>query len=249
MDKRKTEKAPPTEQPVSGTKETPKRRKSIIREYAEVILVIVLVAVVIRMFVIHAYRIPSGSMEDTLLVGDYLLGNRFVYGAPIEVPFTGIVLGRLPAVSPPKRGDIVIFASWSDTSEDFIKRVIGLPGDTILVQNDVLLVNGKPFSETLDERFGNDMRIFPSVKIDPPRFAQLFGSRSSNFGPHIVAKDHLFVMGDNRHNSADSRVNGDVPISRLKARAMVIYFSIDATKPTWNIAEFIRWNRIGRLIR
>jgi signal peptidase I len=243
-----------SEQPVApadavGDRNARKRRKSIVREYVEVILVIVFVAVVIRMFIIHAYRIPSGSMEDTLLVGDYLLGNRFVYGAPIEIPFTGIVLGRLPAIDEPKRGDIVIFASWADTSEDFIKRVIGLPGDTILVRNSVLTVNGKPFRETLDERFGDDPRVFPRIKNEPTRFTQLFGNRAGNFGPHIVADDHLFVMGDNRYNSADSRVNGDVPKNRLKARAMVVYFSIDTTKPVWNLAEFIRWNRIGRLIR
>lgn len=226
-----------------------KRRKSIIREYVEVILVIAFVAIVIRMFVIHAYRIPSGSMEDTLLVGDYLLGNRFVYGAPIEIPFTGIVLGRLPAINEPRRGDIVIFASWSDTSEDFIKRVVGLPGDTILVRNGLLTVNGKPFSETLDERFGNDPRVFPRIKNEPTRFALMFGNRADNYGPHVVADDHLFVMGDNRYNSADSRVNGDVPIDRLKARAMVIYFSIDTAKRISNLGEFIRWDRIGRLIR
>jgi signal peptidase I len=228
-----------------------KRERNILREYIEPLLVILLVALAIRTFVIHAYRIPSGSMEDTLLVGDYLLANRFVYGAPVEVPFTGIVLGRLPAIEEPQRGDIAIFASWRDTTEDFIKRVVGLPGDTVLVRDNVLYINGVPFKEMLDERFGDDLRVFPRIKSEPTiRMRNLNGRarRGGGYGPHIVAPGHLFVMGDNRHNSADSRYNGDVPMTRLKARAMVIYWSMDATKRLWNLAEFVRWNRIGRLI-
>lgn len=229
----------------------PEKKKSLLREYVQPLLVVLLVALVIRTFVIHAYRIPSGSMEDTLLVGDYLLANRFVYGSPVEIPFTGIVLGRLPAITSPKRGDVVIFASWADTTEDFIKRCVGLPGDTILVRNNVLSVNGTPFGETLRERFGNDWRVFPSVKYAPTHYIGMSGTvffDPTNFGPHVVPQGHMFVMGDNRNNSADSRFYGDVPLYRLKARALVIYWSMDTGRHLWNLSEFVRWNRIGRLI-
>ena len=231
--------------------EAPKRHKSLVREYIQPLVVIFLVALAIRTVVIHAYRIPSGSMEDTLLVGDYLLANRFVYGAPIEIPFTGIVLGRLPALSRPKRGDILIFASWSDTTEDFIKRCVALPGDTVLIAGDVLSVNGRPFESILHERFGRDPRVYPQIKSLPARRTRIFGMRGvdpSNYGPHVVPEGHFFAMGDNRHNSADSRFNGDVPLRRLKARAMIVYWSMDTDMPVWNLGEFVRWDRIGRLI-
>lgn len=251
MSKEESKQIRSPEEALSGAPGEPKRGKSATREFIEMVLIIVVVALVVRTLVIHAYRIPSGSMEDTLLVGDYLLGNRFVYGAPIEIPFTGIVLGRLPAISEPDRGDIVIFASWDDTTEDFIKRVVGLAGDTVLVRNSVLYVNGQPFSEILDERFGDDPRVYPRIKNETPMQMRAYGRTMSldHFGPHVVKQDHLFVIGDNRHNSADSRFNGDVPRHRVKARAMIIYLSLDWSKLWSDTAQFIRGNRIGRLIR
>jgi signal peptidase I len=227
---------------------TPIRKKSVVREYTEAILVIVAVALLLRTFVVHAYRIPSSSMEDTLLIGDFLLANRFVYGAPIEVPFTGITLGRLPALSEPKHGDILIFASWADTTEDFIKRCVGLPGDTILVRNNVLTVNGRSFDDMLKERFGDDMSVFPEVKYSRFHRRRVVGIDPANYGPHVVPAGHLFMMGDNRDFSSDSRFNGDVPMRRLKARAIVIYMSLDTNRPGFGLLTSIRWNRIGRLI-
>ena len=253
MNRRST--APPDSSPgraLGKRTDAPDRKKSLVREYLEPVLAILLIALVIRTFVVHAYRIPSGSMEDTLLIGDYLLANRFIYGSPIEIPFTGIVLGRLPAISGPQRGDVVIFASWTDTSEDFIKRCVGLPGDTIVVRNNVLTVNGRVFDEVLRERFGDEPSVFPKIKYTPTRYLSTYGFGSvdpGNYGPHIVPPGHLFVMGDNRNNSADSRFHGDVPLSRLKARAMIIYWSMDTSRPIWDLAEFVRWRRIGRLIR
>ena len=245
---------PPDRSPGEALKDqvgAPTRKRSLVREYVQPLAIIFLVALAIRTVIIHAYRIPSGSMEDTLLVGDYLLANRFVYGAPIEIPFTGIVLGRLPALSSPKRGDILIFASWSDTTEDFIKRCVALPGDTVQVSNDVLTVNGQPFDGILRARFGHDPRVYPLIRSQPPRRMRMFGLRGvdpSNYGPHIVPEGHFFAMGDNRHNSADSRFNGDVPLYRVKARAMIVYWSMDTSMPLWDLAEFVRWGRIGRLI-
>jgi len=231
--------------------DAPDRKKSLLREYVEPLLGILLVALLIRMFIVHAYRIPSGSMEDTLLVGDYLLANRFVYGAPVEIPFTGIVFGRLPGLTGPQRGDVVIFASWTDTTEDFIKRCVGLPGDIILVRDNVLTVNGRPFDDSLKERFGNDESIFPKVKYVPSPYMNTYGLGGvdpSNYGPHVVRQGYIFVMGDNRNNSADSRFHGDVPMWRLKARAMIIYWSMDTGKPIWDVPAFVRWERIGRLV-
>lgn len=232
--------------------DAPPAKKSLLREYIEPLLVILLLALVVRTFVVHAYRIPSGSMEDTLLVGDYLLANRFVYGAPIEIPFTGIVLGRLPGLAGPQRGDVVIFASWTDTSEDFIKRCVGLPGDRILVEDNVLTVNDRPFDDILQERLGSREGVFPTIKYVPSRYLNahgLGGLDPSNYGPHVVPEGHLFVMGDNRNNSADSRFHGDVPMSRLKARAIIMYFSLASPEnPREILAYRIRWGRIGRLI-
>jgi len=243
--------APPNPSPESASgdrTDAPDAKKSLIREYFQAFLAILFLALVIRTSIVHAYVIPSGSMEDTLLVGDFLLANRFLYGSPIEIPFTGIVLGRLPALSAPRRGDVVIFASWADTSVDLIKRCVGLPGDTILVRDNVLTVNGRLFDEVLRERFGDDPSEFPMIKYIPiPHLAG--GVDPGNYGPHIVPKGHLFVMGDNRNNSADSRFYGDVPMPRLKARATIITFSVDANQPLWNPIKFVRWERTGRLIR
>ncbi len=227
----------------------PIRKKSVVREYAEAIFVILAIALVIRTFVVHAYRIPSSSMEDTLLIGDFLLANRFIYGSPVEIPFTGIVLGRLPEVSPPERGDVVIFASWTDTTEDFIKRLVGLPGDTILVDDNVLYVNGEPFDEIIEDRYAYDPEIYPEIKYAAPeQRPRLIGIDPTNYGPHVVKEGHYFMMGDNRDFSADSRFHGDVPAHRIKARAVIIYLSLDTEKPLWNLPAAIRWDRIGRLI-
>ena len=242
-----TKDVPPSEV-LKGEPGQPTKRKSIFREYVEGILMIVAVALALRTLVVHAYRIPSSSMEDTLLVGDFLLANRFVYGAPVEIPFTGIVLGRLPAFSEPKYGDVLIFASWADTTEDFIKRCVGLPGDTILVRNNVLTVNGRLFSDILKERFGDDMSIYPKVKYSQFYRRQIVGIDPANYGPHVVSPRHLFMMGDNRDFSSDSRFNGDVPMHRLKARAIVIYMSLDTGRGGLDLLTSIRWDRIGRLI-
>ena len=218
------------------------------------LLVLIALVLVFRSLVVHSYRVPSGSMENTLLIGDFLMANRFVYGAPIEIPFTGIVLGRLPAVTTPQRGDIVIFASWHDPYEDFVKRCVGLPGDTILVRNNVLYVNGRPFDNILQERFGHDPTTYPVVKTYPHHHSYFGGFDPANYPPsdegHIVAPGHYFMMGDNRDNSADSRMpgNGDVPFENIKARATVIYLSVDVTRSFWNLPEFIRWDRIGRIL-
>lgn len=205
--------------------ETTKKAKAIKpvwREYLEAIAVAVLLALVIRTFAFQAFRIPSGSMEDTLLVGDYLFVSKFLYGA--EVPFTGGA--RLPAIRQPKHGDIIVFRYPEDPSEDFIKRCVGVPGDVIEVRDKILYVNG----EAQDE---------PYVK----HVSRSIRSGVDNFGPVTVPEGKYFMMGDNRDNSRDSRVWGFLDHSLIRGKALFIYFSWDSARTG------IRFSRILDIIR
>jgi signal peptidase I len=178
------------------------RKKSTFREYAEAAAIAILLALFIRAFVVQAFKIPSGSMEPTLLVGDHILVNKFIYG--IKLPYLQTTL--IP-ISTPERGDIIVFIYPEDKSKDFIKRVIGIPGDRIQMQDKQILVNGQPFDDKYgfyDERAGNPSR---------------------SFGPVVVPKDHYFVMGDNRDHSMDSRFWGFVPSEAVKGKAFIIYWS------------------------
>ncbi len=189
------------------------RKKSLLREYVEAALIAVFLALFIRTFVIQAYKIPSGSMEPTLLVGDHILVNKFIYG--IKIPLIGKTLVPL---GKPKRGDIIVFKYPLDKRKDYIKRVIGLPGDEIRIMDKEIFINGKPFGG----RFGVYVK----------------GSgRDNNLGPIVVPQNGLFVMGDNRDHSYDSRYWGFVPLDLVKGKAIVIYWS-------WP-----HWNRFGHLIR
>jgi signal peptidase I len=126
---------------------------------------------------------------------------------------------------------------------------VAIAGDTVLVRDRVLYVNGEPFQNILDKRYGKTDPDYPIIKHDSVKHPWL-GGAPKKFGPHVVGADAVFMMGDNRDNSSDSRVysHGDVPLARLKARAMVIYFSLNAEVPWWNLADKIRWDRIGKLI-
>lgn len=198
------------------------KKKSTVREYLEVIGIAVLLALFIRTFVVQAFKIPSGSMKPTLLVGDHILVNKFIYG--IKVPFTD---RTLVSVAAPKRGDVIVFKFPRDTSKDYIKRVVGLPGDQIEIIDRRLLINGKPV---------DDPHAFYSLAgIMPDSFLR-------HFGPIAVPPDHLFVMGDNRDESSDSRVWGFVPMSYVKGKAFLIYWS-------WDQGNFgVRWTRLGHLV-
>ena len=199
---------------------------SKLRENLEVIVIAVVIALFIRTFVVQAYKIPSGSMKDTLLIGDHLLVNKFIYG--VKIPFTD---GKtLVPIKDPKQGDIIVFKFPEDPDKDFIKRVVGIEGDIIVIKDKKLYVNGelKEYKENVKY---TDLFIYP--RNDNIR---------DNYGPITVPKDSLFVMGDNRDNSHDSRFWGFVKLNEVKGEALIIHWS-------WKQAEFgVRWNRIGNLL-
>ncbi|MBI5420441.1 MAG: signal peptidase I [Deltaproteobacteria bacterium] len=211
-------------------------RKGKVREYVEAFAVALLIALVVRTFVIQAFKIPSSSMENTLLIGDHIFVNKFLYG--YHIPFTH---GRVLMFSTPRRGDIIVFVFPEDRSKDFIKRVVGVPGDTVEIRRKVLHVNGRP----VDERY---VRYADGAVIDG-----FIRSRDS-MPPVKVPPGKLFVMGDNRDRSYDSRFWGFVDMDAVIGKAMFIYFSVD-----WNSGvrwyevlrypELVRWDRIGHVLR
>jgi len=190
-----------------------KAGKSSIGEYFSSIAVAVGLALLIRTAVVQAFYIPSGSMEDTLLVGDYLLANKFVYGAPLAVPLTSVSLFRFPALRDPSPGDIVIFRSPIDPDRDLIKRCVAVGGQTVQIINKTLYINGEPSEDP------------PLSKYTDRRVQNAAVSPRDNFGPFTVPDGQFFMMGDNRDNSADSRYWLSVPRELIKGKAMSIYWS------------------------
>lgn len=200
------------------------KRKSTTREYIEAILIALLLALFIRTFVVQAFKIPSGSMKDTLLIGDHILVNKFLYG--VKNPFNG---NTWIPLNKPGRRDIVVFKYPVNPSQDYIKRVVGVQGDTIQIKDKKVYVNGEP----QDENYA----IFLDNKILP---ANVQGR--DNMGPITVPENSLFVMGDNRDNSYDSRFWKFVDLKSVKGKAFILYWS-------WDKENFsVRWNRIGSLV-
>jgi signal peptidase I len=195
------------------------RKKSVIREYTEIIVLAVALALFVRTFFVQAFRIPSESMEDTLLVGDFLFANKFLYGA--KVPFINV---RVPGVRDPQPGDIIIFKYPGDHKTDYIKRCVAVAGQTVEMRGNKLYIDG----ELQDEEHTK----------------YVFGDRPDRrYGPAEVPAGHIFMMGDNRDNSADSRAWGPLDMNLVTGKAMFIYFS-------WNpSSNSIRFSRIGDVIR
>ena len=178
----------------------------------------------IRIFVVQAFKIPSGSMEPTLEIGDHILVNKFIYG--IKIPFTSIHLFPLKS---PQRGDVIVFIYPLEPDKDFIKRVIGVGGDTVRIVNKKLYINGVEVPDPHAVYREDTILLGDVQKLD-------------NFGPVIVPKGNLFVLGDNRDHSLDSRFWGFVPLKDVLGKAFTIYWS-------WNSQEStVRWNRLGHLI-
>ncbi len=212
---------------------TEQKKKSVVREYAEAIGIAILLALFIRTFVVQAFKIPSGSMLPTLQIGDHLLVNKFIYG--IRLPFAGTLL--VP-IKEPKRGDIIVFRFPRDRSTDYIKRVVGLPGDKLEIRDKTLLIN--------DRRVDDPHAHFTSAEVLPESI-----SPKDNLGPIVVPPDKYFVMGDNRDNSSDSRFWGFVDDADILGKAMIIYWSWDIDEPLLSMDRFssIRWDRLGDIIR
>lgn len=208
------------------------KAKSTVREYTEAIVIALILAFFIRTFVIQAFKIPSGSMLPTLLIGDHLLVNKFVYG--IKVPFAGTVL--IP-VNKPERNDVIVFRYPQDPKLDYIKRVIAISGDTIEGRDKKLFLNGKP----LDDKYGVHMDETIVDRAASPR---------DNFGPITVPEGKVFVMGDNRDNSFDSRFWGFVDHRAILGKALIIYWSWDVEQPLLSLERLksIRWGRFGDII-
>lgn len=208
------------------------RSKSVFREYFEAICIAVLLALFIRTFVVQAFKIPSGSMLPTLLIGDHLLVNKFIYG--IRMPFTGKLL--IP-IDEPERGDVVVFRFPKDRSVDYIKRVIGTPGDTVEVREKKVYINGEPIDD-------------PYAHISTPSVLNASASPRDNFGPVLVPDGRIFVMGDNRDNSYDSRFWGFVDQKDILGKAFILYWSWDIEKPLLSFDRLasIRWQRLANVI-
>ena len=184
-------------------------------------------------------------MEDTLLAGDFLLAERVSFGSAVELPWRERELFRLPAGAVPRRGEVVIYRGRS--GGEFIKRCVAVAGDTVEVRGNVLVVNGQIFDSLLAGRRGvHGIRNRPH---DNPPHGRHGVERPRTFGPHVVPPGHIFVMGDNRRNSEDSRVHGDVPLHALRARPLFVYWSARPDTPWWRRPAGIRWGRVGRIIK
>jgi signal peptidase I len=215
-------------------------RKSVAREYFESLVIAVVLALFVRTFVVQAFKIPTGSMEQNLLIGDHLLVNKFVFGP---------VLGRLEQALLPiktiKRLDVIVFKYPEDPNRDFIKRVIGLPGDTVELKNKRVYING----HRLDEPYVyylEDPPPLPDEMSSTSDTGGIVGDPRVTYGPVTVPAGHYFVMGDNRDNSQDSRYWGFLPRENVKGRALVIYWSYAAE--SGNFLTSTRWSRILRQV-
>ena len=207
-------------------------QKSTVREYFESIVVAVILALFIRTFVVQAFKIPTGSMEPNLLVGDHLLVNKFVFAPTVS----GLERTLLP-MRPIVRGDVVVFKFPEDPERDFIKRIVGLPGEAIEVRGTQVLVNGT----AIDQPFAHFL-----LPHDPAALLTE-GDPREHYGPVTVPAGHYFAMGDNRDNSQDSRYWGFMPGHYVKGRALMIYWSFDDAPSASGVAKLVggtRWSRL-----
>ena len=224
-------------------------------EWTRPVLVAVVLLIGVRTFLMDAFQIPTSSMENTLLVGDFLLVNKFVYGA--EIPGLGM---RIPALREPERGDVVVFYPPHEPGRHFVKRVVGVPGDTLQMRGKQLLVNGslavERYARHLDPHgdvVHGAMEWQADHRLEGRRRGRRHPTRD-NWGPLVVPPDRYFVLGDNRDNSEDSRYWGFVGRESIVGKPWVVWYSVtvlgaepDETSPTW-IGE-VRWDRIGDVVR
>ncbi|MFH0725472.1 MAG: signal peptidase I [Pseudomonadota bacterium] len=212
--------------PMAANDEPPSAlRKFFSRENIEAVLVAVVLALFIRTFVVQAFKIPSGSMLETIQLGDHILVNKFIYG--IKIPF---IQKTIVPIQDPRHDDIIVFTPPHEPDKDYIKRVIGVAGDVIEIRNKHLYRNNELV--TANYEIHTDSHLLPRG-----------GSPRDNFGPITVPENSLFMMGDNRDSSLDSRYWGAVRLDKVKGKAMIIYWS-------WDTQNFgVRWSRIGHLLK
>ncbi len=228
-----------------------RERPSVVAEWTKSIIIAALLFFVLRAFIVQTFVITSGSMENTLLVGDFLLVDRAAIGS--YIPFTHV---HIPGYSKPKRGDVLVFRPPppDDTTMMLVKRLIGMPGDTIQMRNQVVYIDGKRLDEPYVKHTDSKDSSYPwmawqKAYLEPGVDKSTYSPTRDNWGPLIIPKDRYFMMGDNRENSFDSRYWGLLPGERLEGRAEFLYFSYNKNsyKPFPWIRE-IRWGRIGDII-
>ncbi len=229
--------------------------RSLLREYLEALLIAVVFATFARTWTVQAFKIPTGSMEENLLVGDHILVNKFIHGATV----TRLESWLLP-IHPVRRGDVVVFKYPEDPSRDFIKRCVGLPGDTVEIVDKVIYINGQRVDDA-SYTYRADVRTYPRSLLLHENYRY-----RDNFGPYNIPKEHYFFLGDNRDNSNDSRFWGPVPASYIKGRALLVYWSFESGResPVWpgyagrikqlttvllKFFSHTRWERTFRLVR
>jgi signal peptidase I len=238
-----------------------KRKEGGLAETSRVVFQALLIALVIRTVLFQPFNIPTGSMKATLLVGDYLFASEYSYGySRYSLPFSlPLFSGRIFA-SPPERGDVVVFALPGDESTDYIKRVIGLPGDRVQMVRGLLHINGVPVqrervADFLDDEDGRAVRRWRETLPNGVSYETLDLEENGSFDntqEYVVPPEHYFMMGDNRDDSADSRVIGYVPFENFIGKAQVIFFSVGNGEPAWHIWAWpwsVRWRRLFTLVR
>ena len=224
------------------------RLRHELESWAKAIGVALAVWLVLKSYLVEAFRIPSPSMENTLLVGDFLFVNKTAFGGEFSIPFTGWRFGKVPGYGTPHRGEVVIFRSVEDSTPNLsvVKRIIGAPGDTLQMVSDTIYLNGKAQEEPYALHLGSDPNgdVFYRRQIREHQLPYYVGAdpaqykpTTHNWGPIVVPPDHYFMMGDNRDESYDSRFWGFLPRAHVLGRPLFIYLSVD-TRPLR-----IRWNR------
>jgi len=216
--------------------------KAKVIEYVKSFGIAIIAALIIRALIVQSYKIPSGSMEDTLLVGDVLFVNKFIYGA--QVPFTD---WHLPELRDPVSGDVVVF-KYDGDPENYIKRCIAVEGQVVEIRDKQVFVDGQPFPANNHIKYESP-QVYPKEYAENGIFPPGFGFNRDQYGPIKVPEGHLFFLGDNRDNSIDSRYRGVIPRKNIIGKALIIYWSWDSIKPIYKIFTKVRWSRIGDLIK